>query len=177
MAKFSRKKESVLKRLEKRVKLNVKRGEGITNITVLRFCTLVCNKFYFRGVFSADRIPRTLSQRKNFVAIVNLAGSREYKGHFVTLVGSSKSVYYVDSYGLPSVDSRVNYFLKLCNRPVLFNLRQIQHFDSAYCALYAILFALYFEKKAPFRLKFKRRSLLDNDKLCCTYIRKLIDYQ
>lgn len=166
------------KLLTRRVKANVSKEGGISNETVARFCGSLCGKD-FKGVFSADYIPRRLAARGRFIVVVNLGTRRGVRGklpmgHFITIAADPSKVLYVDPYGLPNVEPNVERFLRLCRRPVEFNLRQIQDTESVYCGLYAVLFSLYFDKKPDFKLRFRKRNLRKNDKLCVEYLRKMM---
>lgn len=169
--------DSAIRLLESRVKRNVKKGKGVTNETVYRFCKLSTSD-KFRGVFPCDLIPSGIAVRSRFIFIVNLAPKRvpnaPSQGHFVTICGDPSEIYYVDSYGLPCAEKRVQNFLSLCNRPIKFNVKAIQDLNSAFCALYAILFVLYFDKEPDFPLKFDKKRLRGNDSLCKNYIERII---
>ena len=172
-----RKAQSALSLLRERVKRNVIRGKGITNETVYRYCRMSCSSM-FQGVFASDDIPKQIAIRTKFILIVNLAPKKVQnpttQGHFVTICAGPAEIYYLDSYGLPCVEKNVEKFLKLCNRPIKFNSRPIQHMQSSFCALYAILFSIYFDKGAPFKLTFRTNALRTNDQLCKKYIERLI---
>ena len=163
-----------------KVKGNVLPKKGLSNGLVQRFCKLACSSD-FKGVYSADYLPPKLPALSNFIVVVNLGVRKgvRYKlpaGHFVTIYATPARIYYVDPYGIPSVEPHVNQFLERCGRPVVCNLRQIQDFGSVYCGLYAVLFACYVDKRPNFRLLFERRRLLENDKLCLDYLQKLFNY-
>ena len=169
-----------MKKLDRRVSANARKGKGLTNIVVDKFCRETCGKDY-KGVYASDCLPIKLCGRHRFIIVVNLQPRREHlnnptllAGHFVTIYAAPDLIYYLDPYGLPSLEPRVNRFLHLCARPVQFNLRQIQDFNSVYCGLFAILFANYLDKRPNFRLKFNKRRLRANDKLCKDYIARIL---
>jgi hypothetical protein len=173
---------SVMTKLTRRVNSNVQASSGLTNTTVDKFCRLVCSSD-FKGVYSADYIPLKMAARTTFIIVVNLGLRKGVRtelplGHFVTLVATASDIYYIDPYGFPSAVPHVNRFLRLCRRNVCFNFKQIQHFKSVYCGMYAILFACYMDKANnqgnKFKLKFKSKNLLQNDNLCVKYMRQLI---
>lgn len=166
---------------------------GLTNTVVERFCRLVCSSA-FAGVFSADCIPeRRLCTAPAFCMVVNL-GERRRKdgrprraplplGHFVAISAAPdrREVRYFDPYGLPPTQPHVRRFL-LRRRGedgrVRSQLRQVQHFDSKCCGLFASLFAAYYDpgRASPpdFPLRFHRVRLRRNDALCARYLRRLI---
>lgn len=167
-------------RLRERVERNVIRGIGITNETVYRFCKMSCGS-KFRGVFPSNLIPTQMAIRAHFTCIINLSprphpnSDTDTEGHFVAICADPASVYYLDSYGLPCTNTKVIKFLNLCRRPVFYNVKKIQHVDSAFCSFYAMLFVLYFDTpNPPFRLRFAKTNLRRNDLLCKKYIERII---
>ena len=165
---------------------HVSAGKGVSNTLLWRLGKLACGRD-FHGVYPANKIPRSLARRGRFVVIVNL-GERQPGvaklpvGHFVCVAGEVGKVNYVDPYGLPCIQPKVVQFLSDCQRKVWENKKQIQHFDSAYCALYSLLFAVYFDKKFSnalpakrFCLRFYRDRLKSNDRKCVEYLQRLIN--
>lgn len=151
---------------------------GITNEVLYNLSRRLCSKDFY-GVFSADKIPQTLAGYTSFIIIVNLATENGLEvGHFVTIVGESATINYIDSYGLPCIQQNVIAFLELCKRTIRFNIRQIQSFSSRYCGLYSLLFACYFDKENnkgnDFKLMFYNDRLKRNDKLCSLYLKQMI---
>ena len=159
----------------------------MSNETLERFCFRVCGND-FKGVFSADYIPLFLAAKSRFVIIANLGARRGVRtelpvGHFVTIAALPDVILYIDSYGLPSVEPNINKFLKICRRPVQFNLRQIQTYDSVYCSFYAMMFTCFVDKfvfrdsmpaiRVP-KLRFEKRNLKKNDELCVKYLKRIL---
>lgn len=157
-------------------------GVGITNMVLERLCHRMCSS-EFKGVYSADYIPKKLAARPRFVIVINLGRRRGQRGilptgHFVTLAAFPSHIIYVDSFGLPPMQPDVITFLNLCNREVRVNWRKIQDLSSAYCGFYALLFACYFDrifwrKKNP-KLRFGRTRLKKNDQLCLSYLKEML---
>lgn len=168
-----------LSRLTKAVNDNVKKGKGVSNSFVRNFARQFCDKNIFKGVFSADRIPTSaIANNPRFTLIVNLATYGEPVGHFVTIGGSPKKITYIDPYGLPCLQPHVQRFLTACQRPVEINRKQVQHFNSVYCGLYAIMFLKKMEREIKeggktFTLTFYSHRQKRNDKLCMLYLQKL----
>ena len=168
-----------VKVLAKRVRENVSKNKGLTNTLIRNFCFKTCTED-FKGLFSADRIPKKLCVYPRFIIVVNL-GKREERanvsdlpvGHFVTIVGTPHAVYYLDPYGLPCMQENVLHFLRECRREVLENSRQIQDYDSVYCGMYSILFAKYADRDWPFKLEFCHKHLRRNDQKCVMYLKKM----
>jgi hypothetical protein len=165
-----------------RIKAHVSPTKGITNDVLEKFCKKLCSSD-FKGVYSADYLPAKLAGRARFILIVNLGLRRGIRknlpvGHFVTIVAKPASVYYIDSFGLPSTVPHVNRFLTLCKRKIHFNLRQLQDFNSMNCGFYAMLFSYFMDRqnwgKKTFALKFNEKKLKENDKLCMRYLNKLV---
>ncbi len=158
----------------------MKKNKGMSNGVIRRYCRLVCGPD-FKGVFSADCIPPYIAYLRDFIIIVNLGRRRDKNkrgqlpvGHFVTIVGRLKKINYIDPYGLPPLVPEVVDFLRSCGRKISYNLKQIQHLDSVYCGLFSILYAIYMDNKTKIKLKFYKRNLMRNDKLCVKYIEKLL---
>ncbi len=163
--------------LAARVRANARSDVGISNVTLSRFARMVCSSD-FTNVYSADRIPQRLAGLNRFITIVNLGRSGVPLGHFVTIVGTTDAIYYIDPYGLPCLVPEIIKFLQNCRRPVMYNLQQLQALDSVYCGLYAVLMARYMDPSSPrpqFRLKFnKKGNLKKNDRLCVRYLHMLL---
>lgn len=170
---------SVHGRLLEGLRSNSGWNRGLSNRTVGELAKALCDEDY-KGVYAADRLPARLPAVGNFIIIVNLgeSGARQAGvelpvGHFVVIFATPAAVLYIDPYGLPCAQTRVRQFLVRCRRRVLFNFRQFQHFDSAYCGFYAVLFAAYLNRRLSFPLKFSRRNLFSNDKLCIRYLLRI----
>lgn len=174
------KREKIINKIIKRVGENVKKGKGISNITINRLCSRLCSND-FKGVFSADCIPiNDLIKLKKFIIIVNLGKTKNITnislpiGHFVTICADSNYIRYIDSYGLPCFQPDVFQFLNLCKREIRSNKHQIQEWNSTYCGLFAILFAYYYDTKPDFDLVFSKTNLSNNDEKCIYYLEKMI---
>lgn len=174
--------ERELDRMSRRARVHVTSNGGLTNEWVNNFCKTACYSGFY-GVYSADYIPPRLHVRRTFIIIVNLGQRRGVRGempvgHFVTISGEPDRVTYIDPYGLPCEQVHVRRFLNQCRRPIVYNSRQIQDFNSVYCGMYAILFTLYIGKRfgvrSLFQMRFFRADLLRNDDLCVKYIRRLL---
>lgn len=167
--------ESVVQ-LANRVGEHVVPGTGLTNTVVRRFCNEVCSSD-FKGVYAVDRIPALrLAGMAKFHIIVNL-GREELKedGHFVVVSATPDRIYYLDPFGKrPPLKFGIQNFLELCDRPVTHNRQQIQSFESAYCGLFAILYAWWLDAGRPFRLYFSTTRLYNNDRRCVEYLRRMV---
>lgn len=172
-------------RIAKLINDNIGRKKGMTNDIVYNLCKAIASSS-FKGVFSADGIPSTLTSQPRFVIIVNLGrrfASRQGPaiplGHFVTIAAVEPGkIFYLDSFGLPCWQPDVTRFLKATGRRVVWTMRQMQDFGSKFCGVYAMLFALSFDGRPPtFKMTFHRKEALlrKNDKLCSQYLLQLID--
>ena len=166
-----------------KVRYHASEGKGISNPLLNRLARLVCSQ-NFKGVYAANRIPRGLLRLPRFTIIVNLGEKTASPkplpiGHFVSLSFDRESVFYVDPYGLPCLQPRVLRFIKDSGRQLWENRVQVQHWDSPYCSLFALLFTLYFDtprrrEVAKPKLLFHRKNLRLNDAKCVYYLNKLI---
>ena len=168
------------KELDRRLKLNVKKGKGVSNKFLDKFCRLGTSQ-HFRGVFSADDIPHRLCRQAHFIIIVNLASRRgpiaAKVGHFITIIVSPEGCLYIDPYGLRCEERQTLKFLHSCHRPIFENVTKVQHPNSVYCALFALLFTFYFDRfqpSPPFKLRFYKKNLKKNDKLCVQYLKEIV---
>ena len=120
MAGSSKESAKLLAFLTKKIRVNTGKYRGLSNKVVDRFCRQMCSDNY-KGTFAADKIPNKLARHSKFVIVVNLGktgklqatGQKIPIGHFVTICGMPGQIYYIDSYGLPSVVDTINSFLKL----------------------------------------------------------------
>ena len=146
--------------------------EGITNKYIESVLNPVCNNFI--GVFSSDTLPTNL-KKEHFSLVCNLSKAEAIGSHFITIIGQSGKVLYLDSFGLPCIVKEIQRFLKMLNQPILQNAKQIQDIESKMCGFYCILFCMYYDKlKFNFQLAFDDSKLLINDKLCVKYIKQLL---
>ncbi len=144
---------------------------GVSNDLLEDLMKFLSHDTDFLGVFTiADLMKSKCYKKRRFIFILNIGM------HFVCLYAQENFVYYIDSFGEKPDSPPVKKFLKQCKRNVYYNRRQIQDFSSAYCGLYACLFALFFGKAnmTVNILHFKNVNLKYNDVLCLKYIKKFI---
>ncbi len=151
---------------------------GMSNTALDRLARLMLSRCY-RGLFPVDRIPAaTLARCRDFCIIVNLGRTGSGDGHFVALVADGDRLRYLDSYALKVTVPELAAFLAGCGRKVIPSRRPVQSLQSQTCGLYALLFAAYFDpgRRPPpdFSLRFHRRKLKSNDRLCVHYLRNLL---
>ena len=114
---------------------------GLSNIfidDVLQNCTR------YHGCYAADMIPIDILEKKqHFSIIVNLSVQKDPGTHFITIIGFPNYIYYIDSVGWPCMTPPITHFLSSLNRPIFYNYKQIQSYQSAFCSLYCILFVFF----------------------------------
>lgn len=177
--------EAVLEEIADVFKIHVNPERGITNIFVKEL-TAHLDIPSFRGVFAADEIPPTLLQAERpLTLIVNLAErfpspSSHFPntGHFVMIRVEEEHILYIDSFAMGCWQPRVNDFIEKFDIPLFCNTNRIQHEKSMLCGLYAILFAMIFERLhtgqfVP-RIRFDAKKLKENDTLCISYFKKML---
>ena len=167
-----------LRILSNELRSNVDPTRGVTNELVYSFCRRVCDtNGPFRGVYSLDKIPKSYCNRAGITnIIVNLARSDlQIDGHFVFIHIRPDYVLYIDPTGSLDLPIMMVNFLRNCNRDVMYNQNEIQNKKSVFCALYAILYAMYYDRKTvPFKIEFDCEGCKSNDTKCVNYIRRLI---
>lgn len=150
---------------------NLLKVMSISNISIDEILT-VCPTFC--GTFSANNAPPILHNREYFSIVCNLSNEGEKGSHFVTIIAFPSYVYYIDSFGKPSMGG-VNSFLSRLNRPVFFNTKKIQDVTSNSCGLYSILFVLFFNASKKFRRKNPltfSNDLSKNEQYLLVYVKK-----
>lgn len=141
----------------------------------------LCN---FYGVFQGSQIPPHLCSQGRFSFICYLKkwgngkdiSPQKGQGHFVCIYATPTCIWYIDPYGLPCIQHSVLTFLKNCQRDVRCTTKQIQHKNSTFCGLYALLFTLYLATRPKFKLRFYKKSLQKNDDRCILFLRKIKFY-
>ena len=94
----------------------------------------------FRGVFTKDRLPDTISDDE--IGVVNFDNSDGNGTHWVAYFNSSglpenEHVIYFDSYGLPAPEE-IKKYLKTSGKKIKYNTGEIQNVDSIMCGYYCI---------------------------------------
>ncbi len=153
-------------------------ARGMSNTVLDRFARLMLSCCY-RGLFPVDRIPAAaLARCRDFCIIVNLGRAGSSDGHFVALVADGDRLRYLDSYALKVTAPKLATFLATCKRRVIPSRRPVLSRQSQTCGLYALFFVAYFDPgRCPppdFSLRFLRRKLKSNDRLCVHYLRSLL---
>ena len=168
---------------------HVDSDKGVTNVLLNQVCIDLCNFMRkrsddatFIGVHNVDKLPK-LNRDSHLVFVLNTANPSmgRYWGHFIVIYQNpaDKYVLYLDPYGEPSTNSAVSNLLFSTNYPVFYNNRPIQHLQSIYCAMYAVLFSMYTTPSNISHLptlQFGPPSH-NNDVKCVKYILNLIEQQ
>ena len=149
--------------------------DGMTNTMVNRLARSFRLKNY-KGLYMPSQLEEkrnTVFARTPFSTIVNTGA------HFVTIIGYDHAILYLDSNGMPCLEKRTKAFLQsFPNRPVLHNKKRIQGIQSMFCGMYALLFAVYFDKPRSFQMRFKSRPGQRgkaNEELCLQYLTRLLN--
>ena len=146
-------------------------AKGISNEGIQAF--LSDSRVPFDGVFSSDLIPNSIWEKKSYVFVVNTSPSILSWGHFVTVMKTGQTCFFIDPLAMNLYES----FTKFDPQCRLVTLsKPIQSTTSHSCGYYAILFILYHFHQPPFKLQFyngyDNDKLLKNDELCLKYIKK-----
>lgn len=157
------------RRIKKSLTKHVDTLYGVTNEAIHELCSLL-NPLHYKGTFPSNQITFKFSPPSSY--IVNIGG------HFIALICKPHFCLYIDPFGLPCRDKDLQQRLKTLSVPVFYNSTPIQSLTSMYCGMYAILFVVYFDKSRDRnkRLRFHRRNLKANDKVCLKYISSLLAY-
>lgn len=92
-------------------------------------------KTLYRGVYSMDKLPH----RASGAYVINTDDSDEDGSHWIAVFVKNNTVEYMDSYGLPPLDSRCELFL---GKDYYFNTCALQQLYSNACGFYCIYFLL-----------------------------------
>lgn len=149
--------------------------EGLDNVYITN--TLQNLSTDFQGVYSCNNIPSELLLKQRFIIICNLSRHDEKGSHFITIVSHPESTLYIDSFGLPCLNTDIASFLAKRGGKLLYNERTIQDTRSIFCGFYCIFFCLLFDsynKKPNHNFIFSSTNLVENDQRCILYIKELI---
>lgn len=103
------------------------------NYQLMRMCK---NVPFFRGVFMRDRLPKKPWKRENI--IVNLDSYNSRGTHWVALRILPNRAYYFNSFGNLSPPPEIVQYCS--NRPIYFNKRRYQSFNSNQCGQLCVKF-------------------------------------
>lgn len=144
---------------------------GLTDLYIDTILNQSCENF--KGCYSCDNIPNSISKMKNASIIINLSPESHSGTHFVTIILKPKSIFYIDSFGRECQNVKINEFMLKCDRPISFNTICIQDLYSNYCGFFCMMFCLYYDKPRSYKLIFSKK-LSDNDMISVDYINQLI---
>ena len=157
------------------LKKHVSDVDGMTNTMVNKLARAFCLQHY-KGLCMPSQLEKkrsTVFARMPFSTIVNTGN------HFVAIIGTEQSIMYLDSNGMPCLESRTKAFLQsFPNKVVVYNKKRIQGIQSMFCGLYALLFVTYFDRPRKFQLHFKSRPGQKgkaNEELCLQYLARLLN--
>lgn len=138
--------------------------EGISNLYIESI--LLPRTSTFSGVFSCDKIPRSLCNKRKFSVIVNLSKFNQRGTHWVAIFRDQSKLIYYDAVGLPLINKDITRFLKSFDQEYTFNTFESQCFQSTKCGFFCILFILLMEQDMTFT-KFKKlfsKKCTENEK-------------
>lgn len=147
-------------------------NEGITNIYIQFILSKYCPKY--QGVYSSDSIPSKLAKLEEFGIVVNLSDADEKGTHFTAIISQKTHALYIDSYGKPCDDNDICKFLTKLGKPVFFNTRQIQSYESNFCGFFSMLYVLHYCNESTKPLRFSKQ-LMKNDDLCIQYLCRMLN--
>lgn len=172
--------EGVLLELAREIMKNVSKSvfpkEGITNEVLNNFLSATCSESYM-GVFDVGNLPYEIAKEENYHMVINTWR------HFVVLLATPKELVYIDPLGNGPPrgfgNRNLTAFLKKAEtrrRQLHIRGGPIQSAQSAFCGLYCMLFVILFDHcfETPI-LNFTPKASLENDKLCVSYLLKVID--
>lgn len=110
----------------------------------------------FKGVFSADKLPRVNTLPKEFGLILNLDNSGEPGSHWVAIHKDTDSIHYYDSFGDPPSEQTMKWFKILVQEePKMLKLKinsiKSQDVDSDSCGPLATMFLTKMFEGATFK--------------------------
>lgn len=149
---------------------------GMTNELVDYIAGKLCSHRY-KGLYTPIQLQQSKTRRliekakRPFTFICNVGR------HFVCIFCTEQYLIYIDPFGKKCVQRQVRKFIHRLSRNVFYNHIPIQWFTSNHCGLYAILFALYFDRdRQDIRLQFERASNNEhNDQMCNMYLQLLLN--
>ena len=101
--------------------------EGISNLYIENI--LLPRTSTFLGVFSCDKIPRSLCNKRKFSVIVNLSKFNQKGTHWVAIFRDQSKLIYYDAVGLPLINKDITRFLKSFDQEYTFNTFESQCFQ------------------------------------------------
>lgn len=143
---------------------------GLTNMYIDQVLKKACSNY--KGVFSSNNLPKRVFDTGCLVC--NLSESSQIGSHFITIIIDKDKVSYLDSFGIRCENDEIRYFLRMQNKPIMFNNTMIQSLQSNFCGFFCIMFCIYYGNKFIFPLVFSN-NLNKNDEICMSYISKMVN--
>ena len=114
------------------------KSNELSNLDILKI--LKNQKININGIFMKDELPKL----KEGFYIVNLASEKANNGgtHWLSFYYTPDRSYYFDAYGELAP-------LEIHNKikPYIYNIKQIQDYDSTACGYYCLAFIMYMNKE------------------------------
>jgi hypothetical protein len=134
-----------------------------------------CSSFF--GVYSCNNISKELLNKDRFSIICNLSPVTSIGTHFITIICFPTYVLYIDSFGFPSMSENISSFLLKLNKPIFYNRKQLQDFNSNFCGYYTAMFIIFFDehsKSSNTKLNFSS-NFKENDYNTVLYVKKFVE--
>lgn len=144
---------------------------GLTNIYINHILNRTCTKF--RGVFSCDNINESILNYSQSSFVCNLSAESSLGSHFVTIIVQKSRILYLDSLGMSCTNPDIINFIIRFEKPIFYNVTQIQSYSSIFCGFYSIYFCLHYDKYNHDDYAFSN-ILHDNDDACIQLIKRKI---
>lgn len=136
---------------------------GLSNIYISKLLKDQLKVKTFRGVYSADSIPKSLlGNSAKSSCIVNLSNRDEKGSHFITLVVDEKSITVYDSLNLPTevLTPDILKRLESSKKKIRYALKSpIQDISSSFCGFYCIFYVL-MNAGEQFSVKYRIRPFI-----------------
>jgi hypothetical protein len=131
----------------------------------------------FVGVYSCNNIPPELTNRDKFSIICNLSPVSSIGSHFISIITFPTYVLYIDSFGVPSISHEISQFLLKIDKPIFYNMKQLQDQKSDFCGYYAAMFVIYFDRKHVVNIKTLSftSNFKENDYNTVLYVKKYVE--
>ena len=110
----------------------------------------------FHGVYAMDELP---AKRRPGAYVINMDNHDEPGSHWVAVWSEGSTVEYMDSYGLPPIDTRCINFL---GHDFYYNKLQLQQLLSNACGFYCVYFLIQRARGQPANVILEMLSRVDS---------------
>lgn len=137
---------------------------ALNTLDIIKIMQPIQRRKIFAGVYAADCLPHQAKLPSAY--IINTSPRNQLQGHWIALyLGENGVAEYFDSFGFPPLQRKIQLFIRLHSKQIIFNKIQIQHLSSVKCGKYAIVFILakIFKKSITEVIKKFSSNLMVND--------------